>query len=889
MKRLTVFTSIAAAALAIAGCQKPEIETIVPGNGEGSTFELYAEIAQTKTTLDADTYEVAWEEGDVIYMVTSGADTPWTTATEFTYADGKFNTKSTIDAGTYTMNALYAASNQAKYHKNTGTTHKLQSIQTQDCKNPTAHIKENDALTGTFTANIPSDEPVTVNMNHLYTLMQVDVKNNTGADINITKFEMTVPGADLAGVFAVDFETTGVETRSSASETITVNVSNGTVEADASLPVYFVAAPFTSDAESGIEFKVTTESGATYTKTAKKALEFKAGQYNTTPYTISEADYVAPNVTWDLTTASYESASSEKVVWSSEFVDLTLEKGMSSNNANNYLGSDDHSNTRVYKDQVMTLTPMGKYKIESVEFTVVSGYEEKFANSTWTNGEVTNTTVVPVDGHNKVSAKFNEATWFTAIKVYYSYDEDYELPTVASIAVEGQKTELVQGAEFDFGGTVTATYTNDETADVTSKAQFTGYDMSTPGEQTVTVSYTEEDKTVTTTYTLTVLSADADITDVLDVQLTGLSGTSYSNWSDKKASSSAVYAGNSAAGNSSIQLRSKNNNSGVVTTVSGGYAKKLVVTWQSSTVPDRTLNVYAKNKAYTDATDLYDNSKQGTLIGTIVCGTSTELEISADYQYIGFRSASDAMYLSEVKITWSAEASGVTPKSERELSFSSSSVSATLGEDFTAPTLNGVKTDDVTYTSSNTAVATVDPSTGFVELFAAGTTTITASASETDEYNAGSAKYTLTVKEPQSDGTVTVVCTFSDFAAGTQYAENEEHIINEALTLYTTQCHFTSELRIYSSSSHNGFVTSNKLPGAITNLSFNAGYKTDVLNVYGSTDGSTWTLIEEVSITSTSYKDYSVDFTGSYTYFKLDVNGSNQVRLKSLSVTYQAN
>ena len=68
MKRLTVFSSIAAAALAIAGCQKPEIETIVPGNGEGSTFELYAEIAQTKTTLDATTYEVAWEEGDVIYI-----------------------------------------------------------------------------------------------------------------------------------------------------------------------------------------------------------------------------------------------------------------------------------------------------------------------------------------------------------------------------------------------------------------------------------------------------------------------------------------------------------------------------------------------------------------------------------------------------------------------------------------------------------------------------------------------------------------------------------------------------------------------------------------------------------------------------------------------------
>ena len=143
-------------------------------------------------------------------------------------------------------------------------------------------------------------------------------------------------------------------------------------------------------------------------------------------------------------------------------------------------------------------------------------------------------------------------------------------------------------------------------------------------------------------------------------------------------------------------------------------------------------------------------------------------------------------------------------------------------------------------------------------------------------------------EEPEQPGNVTTIkCVFSDYSAGTQYANSEEHKINDVLTLYTTECHFTSELRIYSSSTHNGYVVSNQLPGAITNLSFNAGNKVDVLNVYGSTDGNTWTLVEEVSITSTSYKDYSVDFTGSYTYFKLDVSGANQVRLKSLSVTYQ--
>ena len=142
------------------------------------------------------------------------------------------------------------------------------------------------------------------------------------------------------------------------------------------------------------------------------------------------------------------------------------------------------------------------------------------------------------------------------------------------------------------------------------------------------------------------------VTDVLTQGTTGVTGSSYSAWSGKTATSSAVYAGNSAGGNSSIQLRSKNNNSGVVTTTSGGKVKSITVVWHSSTSNGRTLNVYGKNSAYTNATDLYNNSNQGTLLGTIVCGTSTSLTISGDYEYIGFRSASDAMYLTSVSITW---------------------------------------------------------------------------------------------------------------------------------------------------------------------------------------------------------------------------------------------
>ena len=165
----------------------------------------------------------------------------------------------------------------------------------------------------------------------------------------------------------------------------------------------------------------------------------------------------------------------------------------------------------------------------------------------------------------------------------------------------------------------------------------------------------------------------ADVIDALTYSTIGLGKVSsgnatYANFTGVSVTSDAVYAGNINKFNNNsnptnvIQLRSSNNNSGIVTTTSGGKAKSVSVVWHSSTANDRTLNVYGKNSTYSQATDLYNNSNQGTLLGTIVCGTSTSLTISGDYEYIGFRSASGAMYLTSVSITWD-DGQGGTPQS----------------------------------------------------------------------------------------------------------------------------------------------------------------------------------------------------------------------------------
>lgn len=95
----------------------------------------------------------------------------------------------------------------------------------------------------------------------------------------------------------------------------------------------------------------------------------------------------------------------------------------------------------------------------------------------------------------------------------YKYNKVYELNTdnylisingetqiYRGLAVSGQKTAFTVGDAFEFGGKVLQVWRGKEDVDVTATATFSGYNMSTEGKQTVTVTVGEE----TVTYEITV-------------------------------------------------------------------------------------------------------------------------------------------------------------------------------------------------------------------------------------------------------------------------------------------------------------------------------------------------------------------------------------------------
>ena len=86
-------------------------------------------------------------------------------------------------------------------------------------------------------------------------------------------------------------------------------------------------------------------------------------------------------------------------------------------------------------------------------------------------------------------------------------DDDSPAVTLSSIAVNTEKatTSYKIGDTFSTDGiTVTATYTDNTTKDVTSSAKFSTPDMSAEGTPEVTVNYPEGSVTKTTTFTITV-------------------------------------------------------------------------------------------------------------------------------------------------------------------------------------------------------------------------------------------------------------------------------------------------------------------------------------------------------------------------------------------------
>lgn len=226
----------------------------------------------------------------------------------------------------------------------------------------------------------------------------------------------------------------------------------------------------------------------------------------------------AANVTWDLSTNSYDEVTDAAVVtWSSAYVNMSNSSKSGGTSASNYLGGDanNRTSTRMYNGNTLTITPVVGYAITSVVFTATSeGYATALKNSTWANAtasaEGSTVTVTPTEGGQAISATLGGTCGFTSVKVFYVEDNT----TYYNINVDNQVENGTISANLnkaEAGATVTLTATPD------TYYELSGWTVLDGNADEVTVTVSQENANVAT---FTMPSSDVEVSATFATTLT---------------------------------------------------------------------------------------------------------------------------------------------------------------------------------------------------------------------------------------------------------------------------------------------------------------------------------------------------------------------------------
>lgn len=862
----------------------------------GTPFEIVASAVGTRTTNDG--IHTDWEAGDAINLFHAPASmTGYVNDKSFTIAEeglaeGRF--KGTLTSGlesgkSYDWYAFYP------YNSHTQAPTNNDEDSSKNGYNFIGHSVGLDqygydnmsSLCGTvcplygIAENVASDKMPQVTMQHLSSVIALKVTNTTDAPLVVETASFTAP-EDIVGSYYISFAGEPAYTPRSETHvknTAVVNVSKGTELAkNQSAVLYLAIKPFT--AKSGDKLYISVN-GYEKELPLTKDVTFTAGKIKTVNFAY---DYVktSKEVVFDFTNpAAYGITPSEEVSKGVEIPESVADGGVTITHVSNsqnkvciWTKTDNTYEMRAYDSDVITFTVPEGYVIKKMTFegsagdAAISPNIGSYSSMEWTGNA------------NPLVLDIKDGLKLRTITVEYDLGESDPEKAVQNLSfAEANYTATVREA-FESpvleGAQTSVTYkSSDETvATVDENGKVT---ILKEGKTTITATAAENDtyRSAQASYTLTVNAAPSEVA----VSFPWIEDFSAADVISKYTvtsggSESKIYNENTAGGEAPEILISKGN--GSLTAKINMYDKH----------GEMALTFNSNNPGYLSVTSTVAEVKIGE---PLVDKAAKTFEVA-----ITVPQGTDVLDLTITNTTSSnARVDNICFKPKQTLSFAETAYSLTFGDAFTGQTVAGAQTA-VTYSSDNEAVARVNPSTGAVTLGStAGTATITATAAETDEYRSATASYIIVLKDVGAGEiqTSTVSVTFAELTAGKQYA-TETHTIceNPKIELHISQCHLTSELRIYSSSTHNGYVISSKLPGSIVSLTFNAGYKKDKLVVYGSNDGETWNEVREVEITSTSYLDYKVDFAGtSYTYFKLDVKGSEQIRLKTLGIEFEEN
>ena len=588
-KIMKLFVYVAAAAMTLASCQKNEMDAPVK---QELHFTIKAGI-ETKTVISDNgkgTYTPSWENGDEIgiFFTEPNESVEKVDATfSNTNPDGEeasFEGKATVE-GEGTFFAFYPQSAFNQHYGDETIRLDLSAVQKPTS---TSFDPECDILVAKPCDYLADGETVVIEDLYFARLMSVLKINLNGEFAQgeiVESLTFSVDGVDITGNAKVDYKNATITAWNNGN--VDRNVVTASYAEDRYITIaegnnaaYLVVAPVTVQSGTALTFTLkTTNYNISKTVNAYKDVSFPVGNVGVINLTINEENceaIVAETRIWvegfDGETVNKTQTPPSKSEVAGTGVTENLTYSYSAKNCNIRINNNGQNATNpfLYIDAANSSFTASKIKIANEDKLALSAmvkgdglkltveYKES-ASSTWSSaGTITGTSsyaqgrvifAVPTTATSLDIRLTGNGVMCVDDIVLESTDEDVPVVTLESISISNQITEYTVGDAF-VKPTVTATYSDETTQDVTELATFSECDMTTVGGKTVTVTY--EGKTVEYNFTVKekgassetvewVATSFADLKEGDQVVIVGTkSSVTYAMSNDKGASSPPI-------------------------------------------------------------------------------------------------------------------------------------------------------------------------------------------------------------------------------------------------------------------------------------------------------------------------------------------------------------
>lgn len=496
------------AAFTLTNCAKEIENPNQEPESVGYPFEIVASAVDTKTT-NAD-FATEWTAGDQInlFHAVTGANDDYINNNAFTIAaedlaDGRFTGElaaALVSGTSYDWYAFYPYKTYITTPavQTSGWTYiggRSDTPQEQTGVNSMAHIAgDNYPLCGRI-LNVAYDVKPELTMSHASALLEVKVTNTLETELTVTSISFTaLDNTSLVGQFypCITGDEVTYTDGQYVSNVANLSVAGATVAAGESASFYLAVKPFT--AANGTELKITVNEADESTIKMTKDVKFSAGKIKTLNFAYDKVEEPAPEGVTEVEIVSSELGIGNAFdVTSVNDGLLVFDQGTNSNNAPKYYSSGEA--IRMYTGNTLTVTAPDGCILTGITFTFVTNYGSSltctnstgYSNGTW-KGEL-----------DKVVFNVSGSSQSRITKIVVTYVEgEVEAPEMTGIEVDNPKLEYFKDTEF-VQPVVNAIYSNGIVEPIEG-AEFTGYDLSTVGTQTVYVTYGD----FSTSYTITV-------------------------------------------------------------------------------------------------------------------------------------------------------------------------------------------------------------------------------------------------------------------------------------------------------------------------------------------------------------------------------------------------